>query len=86
MPQGLTVTLTSAQAVAGDGQHGLIRVIVRTRGTGTAYLGGATVTTSGYPLTTGDAPLHLTLYQGETLYATSTGASILDILRLNETT
>lgn len=86
--QGLTLALTTnALAVAGDASiHGLIRVHVRNRGTGTAYLGGAAVTSSGYGLTTADNPLALTIVGGETLYGTSTGAAVLDVLRMNETT
>lgn len=85
--QGLTLALTTnAVAVAGDGLHGVLRVHVRNRGTGTAYLGGSTVTTSGYGLTTADSPLNLTLVGGEALYGTSTGAAVLDVLRLNDTT
>lgn len=86
--QGLTIALTTTiLPVAGDATtHGLIRVHVRNRGTGTAYLGGSAVTSSGYGLTTADNPMTLTLYGGETLYGTSTGAAVLDVLRMNETT
>jgi hypothetical protein len=86
--QGLTVTLTTAAvALAGSGEgHGNIRVIVRNRGTGTAYLGGSDVTTAGFPLTTADDSVHLQLLVGETLYGTSTGAAIAQVLRANETT
>jgi hypothetical protein len=86
--QGLTVTLTTgAVTLAGDGSgHGNIRVIVRNRGTGTAYLGGSDVTTAGFPLTTADPHVDLTLLVGETLYGTSTGAAIAQVLRFNETT
>jgi hypothetical protein len=86
--QGLTISLTTAAlAVAGDATiHGVIRVCVRNKGTGTAYLGSSGVTTSGYALTSADAPLCLTIQNSETLYGTSTGASVLDVLRMNETT
>ena len=86
--QGTTVTLTtSAVALAGDGAaHGNIRVIVRNRGTGTAYLGGSDVTTAGFPLTTADPHVDVTVMMGETLYGTSTGAAVAQVLRMNETT
>lgn len=85
--QGLLVALTtSATAIAGNGLHGVLRVTVRNRGTGTGYLGGSDVTTAGYPLTTADNPLPLTLMTGEVLYGTSTGACSVDVLRMNETT
>lgn len=86
--QGLTVTLTTTAVVlAGSGEaHGNIQVIVRNRGTGTAYLGGADVTTNGFPLTTADPHVDLTLLVGESLYGTSTGAAIAQVLRMGETT
>ena len=86
--QGLIVTLTtSAVALAGDGSgHGNIRVIVRNRGAGTAYLGGSDVTTAGFPLTTADPHVDVTVMMGETLYGTSTGAAVAQVLRFNETT
>jgi hypothetical protein len=87
--QGLTVTLTtSAVALAGTGEgHGILRVVIRNRGVGTAYLGGANVTTAaGFPLSTADPHLDLTLMVGETLYGTSTGAAVAHVLRMNETT
>lgn len=87
--QGLSIALTTTPlAVAGDSTlHGLIRVHVRNRGAGSAYLGGSGVTSSaGYVLSTADNPLAMTLFGGESLFATSTGAAILDVLRMNETT
>jgi hypothetical protein len=48
------------------------------------FLGDSGVTTAGYQLSTGDSPLNLTLGVGETLYAASTGAAVLDILRIGE--
>jgi hypothetical protein len=46
--QGTQITVTTAPTViAGNGSHGNIRVIVRNRGTGTAYLGGSTVVVRG---------------------------------------
>ena len=88
--QGVQVTLTTdlaAVALAGDGAHGILRVVIRNRGTGTAYLGSSGVTSSGYTLSSGDSPLSLHLYQTEKLFAMSTGgAAVLDILRSNETT
>lgn len=87
MPQGLTITLTtSATVVAGNGVHGVIRVKVYNSGTGTGYLGGSDVTTAGYPFTTAHLPQDIVLMAGETLYGTSTGAAVLSVLRLNETT
>jgi hypothetical protein len=81
--QGTVVTLTtSAVVLAGDGTgHGNIRVTVRNRGTGTAYLGGSDVTTAGFPLTTADPHVDLVVAVGETLYGTSTGAANAQILR-----
>ena len=86
--QGTIVTLTtSAVVLAGDGSlHGNIRVIVRNRGTGTAYLGGSDVTTNGFPLTTADPHVDVTVMMGETLYGTSTGAAVAQVMRFNETT
>ena len=86
--QGTTVTLSSgtAVAVAGDGVHGTLRVTVRNRGTGSAFLGSSNVTTGGYQLSSGDNPLQLVVYGGETLYGCSTGTPVLDVLRHNDTT
>jgi hypothetical protein len=80
--QGLIVTLTtSAVSLAGNGIHGNIRVIVRNRGTGTAYLGGSDVTTAGFPLTTADPHIDLLVAPGEQLFGTSTGAALAQVLR-----
>ena len=86
--QGLTVTLTTAAvSLAGSGEtHGNIRVIVRNRGTGTAYLGGSDVTTGGFPLSTADPDVNLVVQMGEQLYGTSTGAAIAHVLRSGDTT
>lgn len=86
--QGLIATLTTtAVSLAGSGtDHGTIRVIVRNRGTGTAYLGGSTVTTDGFPLTTADPQVELQLQPWDELYGTSTGAAVAQVLRWNETT
>ena len=86
--QGLTVTLTTTPvSLAGSGElHGNIRVIVRNRGAGTAYLGGSDVTTGGFPLSTADPDVNLVVQMGEQLYGTSTGAAIAHVLRFNETT
>ena len=86
--QGTTITLTTSPVIlAGDGGlHGNIRVTVRNRGTGTAYLGGSTVTTSGFPLTTADNHVDLIVQMGDTLYGTSTGAAVAQVLRMGETT
>lgn len=85
--QGLIATLTTGAVVlAGNGIHGALRVIVRNRGTGTAYLGGSDVTTAGFPLTTADPHIDVMLPVGETLYGTSTGAAVAQVLRFGETT
>lgn len=85
--QGLTVTLTtSAVSLVGASGHGVVKVIVRNRGTGTAYLGASDVTTNGFPLTTADPHVDLTLRPEESLYGTSTGAAVAQVLRMNETT
>lgn len=92
--QGLLITLTtSATLLAGStgtdpatAVRGVIRVVVRNRGTGTGYLGGASVTTSGFPVTTSDSDLSLLLRQEDVLYGTSTGAAVAQILRMGETT
>jgi hypothetical protein len=67
--QGLTVTLTTTPvALAGSGEgHGHIRIVLRNRGTGVAYLGGESVTTNGFPLTTADPHIDLDVLGGETL-------------------
>ncbi len=87
MARGVTVTLSSATptAIAGTGIHGVIRVTVRNRGTGTAFLGDTGVTTGSYQLTSGDTPLQLIVYPGEALYGCSTGTPALDVLQMNET-
>lgn len=86
--QGLIVTLTTtAVALAGSGSPtGNIRVTVRNRGTGTAYLGGSDVTTAGFPLTTADNHVDLVVAVGESLYGTSTGAAVAQVLRSGGTT
>jgi hypothetical protein len=84
--QGLTVSLTTdATIIAGSGGQGILRVIVRNGASSSVYLGGSTVTTSGYPLSTGDS-LDLTLTPYDALYGTSTGTVTVDVLRMNETT
>ena len=92
--QSLIITATSTPAVvagsigtAGQPIHGYIRVLLKAI-SGTPYLGDSGVTTAGYPLTTADSAVVLTLAMGETLYvATSSGGSpTLAVLRLNETT
>lgn len=86
--QGVTVTLSSGTPVviAGDAVHGTIRVTVRNRGTGTAFLGSSAATTGSYQLSSADNPLALVLNVGEVLYGVSTGTPALDVLRLNDTT
>jgi hypothetical protein len=89
--QGTIVTLTTAAtAIAGvsatEAPHGNIRVTVRNRGTGTAYLGGSDVTTGGFPLTTADDHVDLIVAVGESLYGTSTGAAVAQVLRSGGTT
>ena len=91
--QSLVMTATSTPAaVAGSigtsgPYHGYIRVLLKAI-SGTGYLGDSGVTTAGYPLTTADSAVVLTLSMAETLYvASSSGASpTLAVLRLNETT
>lgn len=85
--QGVTVALTtSATVIAGSGIHGVIQVQLKSRGTGTCYLGGSDVTTAGYPMTTAENPERFTVLVGEILYGTSTGAGSVNVLRMNETT
>lgn len=85
--QGLTVALTTAPTlIAGDGTHGVIYVRIKSRGTGTAYLGGSDVTTAGYAMTTAEAPDEMRILVGEALYGTSTGAGTVNVLRFGETT
>jgi hypothetical protein len=86
--EGLTVTLTTAPTLlAGSGSHGNIRVTVRNRGAGNVYLGGAAVTTAaGYQLSTGDTAHTVTIGPGESLYGTSTGSIVVDVLRVGDTT
>jgi hypothetical protein len=61
-------------------------VLLRNRGAATVYLGGAAVTTSGYPLTTADVPDAITIQPWDTLYGCSTGSISVNVLRFNETT
>lgn len=88
--QGVSVTLSSGTAVAIAGStgsvHGVVRVLLKNIGAGTAYLGGLDVTTAGYPLSTGDTPLPVTLYTGETLYGCSTGTPTVNALRVGDNT
>ncbi len=88
--QSLTVaTSSNPTAVANTAQPtnlGILRVTVRNRGTGSAYLGTSGVTTGGYQLSSGDSPLPLTLMPYDALWAMSTGAAVLDVLRLGDTT
>lgn len=88
--QGIQIALTTnaaAVSLAGDGSHGILQVILRNRGTGTAYLGSSGVTSSGYTLSSGESVGPVKLYVGETLYGASTGtAPVIDVLRFNETT
>jgi hypothetical protein len=89
--QGLTVTLTTtlaASALAGTTDyHGALRVTVRNRGAGSIYLGGLTVTSGGFPMSSADTPLTFQVAEGEALYAMSTGgAAVIDVLRMNGTT
>jgi hypothetical protein len=91
--QGLVLACSStpsalAGSMSGGSVHGYIRVKLKNLGTGTAYLGDSGVTTAGYPLSTGDAPLEVNLLTGESLWmASSSGATpSVGVLRLNETT
>ena len=84
--QGLLITLTTAATAVYTGGKGPLHIYVRSRGTGTAYLGGSDVTTVGFPLTTADDGIQLVLHAGESLYGTSTGAAVLQTLRYNATT
>ncbi len=87
--QSLVVTLTTSPvSLAGSGsEHGIIRVTIRNRGTGVAYLGSSGVTSSqGYQLSTSDNHVDLHLQPWDELYGMSTGAAIAHVLRANETT
>ena len=85
--QGLTVALTTNPTlIAGSSPHGNLCVIVRNRGAAAVYLGSSGVTTSGSQLSTGDPLLELWLQSWDALYGTSTGAIVVDVLRMNETT
>ncbi len=88
MSQGIQITCTSnPTGLAGVGDHGILHVTIRNRGTGALYLGGSAVTTAaGYALSSADSPLQCVLYVGESLYGCSTGQPVIDVLRLNETT
>lgn len=90
--QSLVIACSSTpEVVAGSigdpSQHGYIRVSLKAIG-GTCYLGGSSVTTAGFALSTGDGILHQSLVTGETLYvASSSGsAATLGVLRVGETT
>jgi hypothetical protein len=74
-----------AGSLGGTSVHGVIRVRLKAV-SGTAYLGDSGVTSGGYPLTTGDSAIQETLLTGESLWASSTGAMSLAVLRVNETT
>ena len=43
---------------------------------GTAYLGSATVTTAGFPLTTADNKFSVVLMPGESLYGAASSAAV----------
>jgi hypothetical protein len=84
--QGTVIALTTtATSIAGNALHGVLRVTVRP-GSASVYLGGSDVTTAGYLLSTGDAPLTVTLQVGEQLFGTSTGSIPVSVLRVGETT
>ena len=85
----IVATSSNPTAIANTAQPislGILRVHVRNRGTGSAYLGSSSVTTGGYQLTSADSPLPLTLMPYDALWAMSTGAAVLDVLRLGDTT
>lgn len=91
--QGLTITLTTAPTpIAGSpsgtifGSHGVLNVLIRNRGAGTVYLGDSAVTTNGFPVTTADIIDPIKLRPWDTLYGTSTGSIVINVLRMNETT
>jgi hypothetical protein len=85
--QVIALASSAEASVAGNAIHGVIRVTVRNAGAGVAYLGPSGLTTAaGFQLTTADAPLTLTVYGGEQLFAYSTGTPTLYVLRMNDTT
>lgn len=80
-----TPTAVAGTVGAGGPYHGYIRVRLKSVA-GTPYLGDSGVTSGGYPLTSSDAAIEVSLLTGETLWASSTGAASLAVLRVNETT
>ncbi len=81
-------TPTALAGTFGSGTvHGYIRVRLKPL-SGTAYLGDSGVTTAGYPVTTADTPMDLSIVTGESLYAatSSGGSASVAVLRLGETT
>jgi hypothetical protein len=85
--KGSTIALTTS-ALAVAGRHGprVIRVHVRKSWHGHGLSRGAPASRRAATADDGDNPLVVTLIGGETLYGTSTGAAVLDVLRMNETT
>jgi hypothetical protein len=87
--QGAQVTLTTdlaAVLIAGSAL-GPLRVTVRNRGTGSAFLGSSGVTSVGFQLSSGETLQERLLMGGEYLYGCSTGAApVLDVLRSGDTT
>lgn len=84
--QGLTIALTTDPTImAGSGGHGVLRVIVRNTASASVYLGDSTVTTGGFPLSTGEE-VSMTLLPYDALYGTSTGTVTVAMIRSNETT
>ena len=90
MAQSLVLACSSTpQAVAGTfgdpSVHGVIRVSLKGLA-GTGYLGSSSVTTAGYPLSSGDV-MQQELVTGESLWiASSSGATVtVGILRVGET-
>jgi hypothetical protein len=89
--QGLQIALTTsptaiAQSTSAGAPEGTLQINLYNRGAAPVYLGGPTVTTSGYALTTDAAPLWLYLQPWDALYGTSTGSITIHVIRMGETT
>ena len=67
-----TAVVTVASNTTGNGP---VDVMLQ-MSSGTCYLGSASVTTAGFPLTTGDAKFTVQLMPGESLYGAASSAAV----------
>lgn len=85
---GTSVTCTTSPTLIAqpstDKAGAFVDVVLKNRSAGTIYLGGSSVTTSGYPLSTADDPLRMVLQPFDALYGTSTGSLAVAVLKTRD--